>query len=242
GLLRCIETPNTVLSARHMALHRGRRFTESEGTMATATATKRPVASPKANEEAKAKAIQLCAEAYAPQPIPQPDGSTLMLCWEGRVNRAWAVWQQVKASGDNDKAQKIEEMAVALGHKMDAARAAAEKAASDYGTLVSSVGWRVEDVYPPQCQCEQCQRMVAQQEYFAAEMELYQAVSVLIEPAHERNMPALVALIDGAGDEKNRDLLWRTLKRIADAQKRYAAACKAYDQTPQWRRAMYGGD
>jgi hypothetical protein len=40
-------------------------------------------------DQARAAAVAACLAAYAPQPVKQPDGATLMLCWNGRIARAY---------------------------------------------------------------------------------------------------------------------------------------------------------
>jgi hypothetical protein len=53
-----------------------------------ATMTKAAV-TPNLIKQAEERTRQLNLLAYAPQPVAQPDGTTINLCWNGRIARAY---------------------------------------------------------------------------------------------------------------------------------------------------------
>ena len=194
---------------------------------------------PRQIAEAKEIATNLCRAAFAPQEVRQPDGSALKLCLRGRLTRAYLLAGEAQRKGDEARVARLRAGIEQLAAQVQRAEAEAQRAASDYAGLCAASGMEPEDVYPPKCGCEGCELGRRQAAYFAADAELRHAVFALLLPreAHDA-LPRLTALLDGAGDADTRDVLWRALKRIGDAQRAYADACSAFDRAPDWYRVL----
>lgn len=204
-------------------------------------ATKLPVGvvTPRQMADAKAKALELCAAAYAPQSIAQPDGSALELCWQGRIHRAFGLAEEARRAGDTARMEQIRAGIDQLSWQYGNAQTAAERAAADYAGLCASMGREPDDVYPAKCQCEGCVNADRQMAYLNADAELRHAVFRLMTPKDATDpLPHLVTLLDGAGDADTCDRLWYALKRIGDAQRAYSEACGAFGKAPDWHRVL----
>ena len=96
-----------------------------------AVAIKEPaVTTPNTLAAARRKAVDLCAAAYSPQPVAQPDGSTLLLCWNGRIARGYEKLAEARAAKQTALVQAIQETIRGLERQYAAAYNAAEEAAS----------------------------------------------------------------------------------------------------------------
>ena len=97
-------------------------------------------ATPKQIDQAQAKAQDLCRLAYAPQPVAQPDGSTLALCWSGRIARAYDKLAIARIAADGAAIRKIETALAQLQATATAAFEAAETAKCAWVAMATSAG------------------------------------------------------------------------------------------------------
>ena len=204
-----------------------------------AVLTKQPVTQTKI-DQAKQRAIAALAAAYSPQPVKQPDGPPLLLCWAGRIARAYDKLAIARIARDSKSVETLQSGINQLTARYNEAQKAAEDAAAQWAALAAAAGVTVQptDVYPPTCTCEGCQ---AAQQYQDKVQWRATYVSVLydfIAPT-SADTPPVIALLRRLRDNKNdreaSDLLWVHLRRISDAGEAYAKACKEADVRPNWR-------
>lgn len=193
-------------------------------------------------DNARAEAIRLCAEAYAPQPVPQPDGTTLALCWSGRIARGYDKLAIARIAKDEPAIRKIETALAQLQVKATEAFDAAESAKRAWQAMATAAGQTadVDAVYPPVCTCEACQANVNQFDHNMARRTYTAMLYDLCAP--NRDTPPIIELVRGAAEKGNRDQLWTLLKRVLDAGEAYIDACRAAGVSPNWRLAMYPGE
>ena len=96
--------------------------------------------------------------AYAAQPVQQPDGSTLLLCWNGRIARGY---ERLAATGGKErpKSRRSRRQSAAWKRSTTAAAVAAERLPRlIWAAIAAAAGVTVgaQEVYPPECQCEGC--------------------------------------------------------------------------------------
>ncbi len=219
--------------------------------MATATMTKAAV-TPNQIKRAEDNARQLGQLAYAPQPVPQPDGTTINLCWNGRITRAYerladarneAYKTEPKPNMKTAKVKAIEDRIAELQRAATDAQNAAEKAASEWAAMCVSAGVKCDplSVYPAQCTCDGCkaqESIMARRNAYAA---LTEATYALLAPS-SFVLPPFVELMRNAGDEHARNALWSYWKKIFDAAETYIAACKTDGVEPDWRGVLWPGE
>lgn len=207
--------------------------------MAVLTKQREPVTQTKI-DQAKQRAIAALAAAYSPQPVKQPDGPPLLLCWAGRIARAYDKLAIARIARDSKSVETLQSGINQLTARYNEAQKAAEDAAAQWAALAAAAGVTVQptDVYPPTCTCEGCQ---AAQQYQDKVQWRATYVSVLydfIAPT-SADTPPVIALLRRLRDNKNdreaSDLLWVHLRRISDAGEAYAKACKEADVRPNWR-------
>lgn len=209
-----------------------------------AVAIKEPaVTTPNTLAAARRKAVDLCAAAHSPQPVAQPDGSTLLLCWNGRIARGYEKLAEARAAKQTALVQAIQETIRGLERQYAAAYNAAEEAASTWAAMASAAGVKVEpvEVYPPRCQCEGCRMQMAVHDHNEARGAYSDALYALLAP-NSFETPPLLELLQGADADPNRERLWTYLKRIRDAGNTYIEACKAAGTRPNWRAALFPGE
>ena len=198
----------------------------------------------RAIEAAKQEAVRLLGLAYQPQPVPQPDGTTLHLCLAGRIARACDKLAAARRAGDVAAARKIEAAYTALRSQYNAATEAAERAASAWAALATAQGVTVDPVsiYPPPCRCEACVAQQAHMSHQSARDVYTNALYEAIAP-NSAMTPPLVDLVRRvkAGDKDANRQLWAHLGRIADTSDAYLAACADAQVSPNWRLALYPG-
>lgn len=203
-------------------------------------------------KQAEERARQLNLLAYAPQPVPQPDGTTINLCWNGRIARAYerlaaarieAYTATPKPNMKTAKVKAIEERIADLERGALAAHNAAEKAASDWAALCAAggIGCDPLSVYAPTCTCAGCAAQDAANARRNAYAALTEAVYGLLAPS-SFVVPPFVELMRKAEDAGARDALWRHWKRILDAAEQYIATCKADGVEPDWRGVLWPGE
>jgi hypothetical protein len=200
-------------------------------------------ATPKQLEAAKSKALDLCRMAYAPQPVPQPDGTTLMLCLSGRIGRAYDKLSMARIAGDEAAIRKIEAALAKLQVSATAAFEAAEAARSAWQAMAAAAGQAiaVDDVYPPTCTCAACAAAAAYRSHHEFR-HVYTAVLYDLLAPDTVNTPPLLELMRTVAEQDSRNQLWTLLKRVSDAGEAYLRACRAADVQPNWRLAMYPGE
>jgi len=192
---------------------------------------------------ARRKAVELCRAAYAPQPVAQPDGSTLPLCWNGRIARGYEKLAVARAERQTALIQAIQAALHGLEQQYNAAANAAETAASTWAAMAAAAGVAVEpaEVYPPPCDCEGCRIQRAYHDHNEARGAYSDALYALLAPNSFETPPILELLAD-AQNEASRDRLWTHLKRIRDLGNAYIAACMAAGTRPNWRVALFPGE
>lgn len=185
-------------------------------------------------ETAYQLAVTACAAAYSAQPVRQPDGSTLALCMAGRVSRGFDRLTAAQLAGQDTA--RLREGIDVLSKAAQKAMKDAEAAASAWASTAAAVGEQVDPLqcYPPPCACIGCQGEQQRQQVAIARAQATEALYGLLD-GYGSDAPRLLAYIDGASETKQRDLLWASLKRIADAMTAYRTACTAVGEQANWR-------
>lgn len=188
-------------------------------------------------ETAYQLAVTACNAAYSAQPVRQPDGSTVLLCWSGRIDRAFQRLADALATGQD--ATKLREGIEVLSNAARKALKESEALAVAWAATAAAVGNTVDPLqcYPPPCTCIGCQNARQRQQAAIARAEATEAIYALLD-GYGADEPRLLGYVAGAGEAGQRDLLWASLKRIADALTAYKAACIAIGEQPDWRRLL----
>jgi hypothetical protein len=184
--------------------------------------------------EAKAEAQRLAQLAYGPQPVKQPDETTLALCWAGRLHRALELANAAQQAGDATRLAAVERAIATLTVALHEADDAAQQAASDYAALCVVADRAPEELPVVTCSCVGCRAAARFHNLVNAAGGVRDAVWRLLGAA-EGEVPPLLTLVQQADDAAARERLWRQLKSIADAMTTYAATCAEYEAAPQWR-------
>lgn len=199
----------------------------------------------RAIEAAKQEAVRLLGLAYTPQPVPQPDGTTLHLCLAGRIGRAYDKLAIARRADNAAAVRKIEAAYTALRGQYNAATEAAERAASAWAAMATAQGVTVDanSIYPSPCRCEACAALQAYQSHQSARAAYTNALYEAIAP-NSAMTPPLVELVRRvkAGDKDANRQLWVYLGRITDTADAYLAACADAQVSPNWRLALYPGE
>jgi hypothetical protein len=208
--------------------------------MAVLTKQREPVTQTKI-DRAKAAAVAACAAAYSAQPVRQPDGApTLMLCWSGRIARAYDKLAIARIAREAKAIETLQNGINQLQARYNAAIKEAEDAAAQWAALASAAGVTVQptDVYPPTCTCEGCKAAQQYQDKVQWRAIYVDQLYDFIAPT-SAGTPPVIALLRRLRDNKNdreaSDLLWVHLRRISDAGEAYAKACEEADVRPNWR-------
>lgn len=189
------------------------------------------------------RAVDLCAVAYGPQPVPQPDGATLHLCWNGRIARGYERLAEARNNRDADRIRTLENAIKSLEAKYNDAANAAEAAASQWAAMAAAGGVTAQpmDCYPPQCQCDGCRMGRAWQDHNIARAQYSEALYAFLAPTSVDTPPAL-ELLQRFGSDGAKDAFWNHMKRIYETGEAYIAACKAAGVRPNWRAALFPGE
>ena len=201
--------------------------------------TKEPITQTKI-DQAKAAAVAACLAAYAPQPVKQPDGTTLQLCWNGRIARAYDKLAIARIARDTKAIDALQNGVNALTAKYNEAIKAAEDAAAQWAALAAAGGVTVQpmDVYPPTCTCEGCQAQAQYQDKVQWRAIYVTCLYDFIAPTSADTPPVIELmrrLRDNKNDKEAQDMFWVHMRRISDAGEAYAKACKDADVRPNWR-------
>lgn len=198
-----------------------------------------PAVTPAAIADAKRRAIEACAAAYSAQEVRQPDGSSLSLCWKGRIARGYEKLASSRLARDERGIEVMTEAIAGLSNRYTAAVKVAEDTASAWAAMCAAVGAACDplEVYPPPCACDGCRMQTAHQDKAAARAHYVRALYALLAPnAHD--IPPIMELgrkiQDGDPDAKRR--MNEHLQRIYEAGERYANAHAAAGTSPNWRQ------
>lgn len=193
--------------------------------------------------QTKARALHLCAIAYAPQPVPQPDGSTLHLCWNGRIVRGYERLAAARIARNEGQARILQGAIKDLEARYNAAASEAEAVASEWAAMSAVAGSpaQASEVYPPQCQCEGCRLQMTLHDHNEARWAYSDALYAFLAPTSDDTPPVLELLANFKLDEQ-RGLFWSHLRRIRDTGDAYIEACKQAGVRPNWRAAMFPGE
>ena len=203
----------------------------------TAARSNQPVTA-NAIAAAKRQAIELCAAAYSPQEVKQPDGPPLSLCFNGRIARGYEKLAAARLSRDVRAIEVMQGAIATLESKYVAAQKAAEDAAAAWAAMCAAVGAPCNpmEVYPPHCTCEGCRLQTQHQDKATARARYAQALYALLAP-NSFDLPPIMELgrkiQEGDADARRR--LTEHLQRIYEAGEQYASAHAAAGTSPNWR-------
>lgn len=215
-----------------------------------AVLVKEPTTNTQRVDAARAAAVAALTAAYLPHAVAQPDGPPLMLCWSGRIARAYdklaAAREDAKRRGQPDDAtvKAIEAAIRKLEASRSAAASAAEDAASTWAALATAAGQSIDpaSIYPPACTCDGCKTAALWHDHNEARGKYSDALYALLAP-NSSDRPPLYELLEAFGKgEQERDRFWAAMKTIYDTAGAYAAACKAAGVQPNWRAALWPGE
>jgi len=196
-------------------------------------------------DQAKAAAVRLLALAYLPQPVRQPDGTTIHLCLAGRLARGQDKLAIARRAGDAKSVAILEGALKQLRALTEQAHSAAENAAATWAAMAAAQGLNVDpvSVYPPTCTCAECMLQQNYQSHQSA-MNIYTTMLYDLVAPNSRTTPPIIDLMRRAraGDDEAKRQIWRYLDRILDAGNTYMAACDAASVSPNWRLALYPGE
>lgn len=204
-----------------------------------AVMTKEPITQTRI-DQAKAAAVAACLAAYAPQPVKQLDGTTLQLCWNGRIARAYDKLAIARIARDTKAIEALQNGVNALTAKYAEAQKAAEDAAAQWAALAAAGGVTVQptDVYPPTCTCEGCKAARQYQDKVQWRAVYVNCLYDFIAPT-SADTPPVIELMRRLRNDKNdkeaQDRFWAHMRRISDAGEAYARACADADVRPNWR-------
>ncbi len=192
---------------------------------------------------AKEDAVRLCEIAYAPHPVKQPDGTSLLLCWNGRIVRGYERLAAARIARDAKTIDVLTKAIAGLEGQYNEAARAAERAASTWAAMAATAGATVSatDCYPPACQCEGCVLQRTLHDHNEARGAYSDALYALMAP-NEQDIPPILTILAGASEVEQRDRLWTYLRRIRDTGDAYIEACKQAGVRPNWRAAMFPGE
>ena len=202
------------------------------------TVKERPAVTPNAIAQAKARAVELSLAAYAPQPVKQPDGSVLSLCWKGRIARGYERLAAARAKRDAKTIETLQEAIRSLTAKAAAAQNAAEEAASTWAAMCAAVGQSCDpmEVYAPPCTCEGCRMEAAYMDKAEARAKYVTALYDLLAPT-SFDLPPFMELgrLIQAGDQEAQKRMTAYWRRIYEAGVQYIEAHRAAGTRPNWR-------
>ena len=194
---------------------------------------------PRAIEQAKARAIELMREAYCAKPVPI-EGQLQLICLSGRIARGYDKLAIARRSDNAAAVKKLEAGVKMLTDQYQAATKAAEMAASDWAALAAAVGVTVNpmDVYQPACECETCQANAKRANQFDMR-DVYRDVVFDFLAPNSFDVPPALLLIRDAKSPEARDRIWAHLKRIADCGEAYIKDCADRGVQPNWRSVLF---
>lgn len=191
-------------------------------------------------DQAKAAAIAACAAAYSPQPVKQPDGPPLLLCWAGRIARAYDKLAIARIARDSKSVETLQSGINQLTARYNEAVKMAEDAAAQWAALAAAAGVTVQptDVYPPTCTCEGCRAAQQYQDKVQWRATYVSTLYDFIAPTSADTPPVIELmrqLRNNKNDKEAQDRFWTHMRRISDAGEAYAKACAEAGVRPNWR-------
>lgn len=186
-------------------------------------------------EEAEEQAKRLMALAYAPHSVAQADGSTLSLCYAGRIHRAYQMRQVAIEAGDTGKAQTY---AAAIEKLIDMAQHAykiAEDADVLYQGMCAVKGVEAHNTTPPDCECVGCLEKNKGWRMSHAMEGVRKAAWTFLGDDGEGQPPIINLFRKARSDEKARDMIWRHLLSITDSMQCYMDECGKVGERPNWK-------
>lgn len=204
-----------------------------------AVLTKQPVTKTKIGQ-AKATAVAACLAAYSAQPVKQPDGTTLQLCWSGRIARAYDKLAIARIAREAKAIETLQNGINQLTARYNAAIKEAEDAAAQWAALAAAAGVTVQptDVYPPTCTCEGCRAAQQYQDKVQWRATYVSTLYDFIAPTSADTPPVIELmrqLRNNKNDKEAQDRFWTHMRRISDAGEAYAKACAEAGVRPNWR-------
>ena len=193
--------------------------------------------------QARARAGELCSLAYAAQPVPQPGGAVLRLCWSGRIARGYERLAAARIAKNEAQVRILQNAIKGLEEQYNAAAKDAEAAASEWAALAAVAGETVNgsDVYPPQCACEGCKAQMALHDHNEARGAYSDALYAFLAPT-SADTPPILELLRAFKLDESRGLFWSHLRKIYETGNAYAEACRQAGVRPNWRAAMFPGE
>lgn len=191
-------------------------------------------------DQAKATAVAACAAAYSPQPVKQPDGPPLLLCWAGRIARAYDKLAIARLARDVKAIEALQSGVNQLTARYSEAIKTAEDAAAQWAALAAAAGVTVQptDVYPPTCTCEGCRAAQQYQDKVQWRATYVSTLYDFIAPTSADTPPVIELmrqLRNNKNDKEAQDRFWVHMRRISDAGEAYAKACADAGVQPNWR-------
>lgn len=185
---------------------------------------------------AKAEAAELVALAYLPQPVPQPDGTSMQLCWWGRLHRGMLMASDALIAGDSNRVALLESALKKIEAQAVESKSKAEQAIQKYNAVCGLMGETAENLYPPDCTCDGCRLSAQNHRMMAAMGNARDALYRLVMPgADSQELPLVISLIKTADQLASRDRMWAILKQLADNLEEFADASKKLGQpAPKW--------
>ena len=191
-------------------------------------------------DQAKQRAIAALAAAYSPQPVKQPDGPPLLLCWAGRIARAYDKLAIARIARDSKSVETLQSGINQLTARYNEAVKMAEDAAAQWAALAAAAGVTVQptDVYPPTCTCAGCQAAQQYQDKVQWRATYVSTLYDFIAPTSADTPPVIELmrqLRTNKNDKEAQDRFWVHMRRISDAGEAYAKACAEAGVRPNWR-------
>lgn len=183
-----------------------------------------------AQTTAKTTAKQLVQVAYGAQPVRQPDGTTLALCYTGRLHRAYRMLADATAAGDAVKAATLQGGIDRLAALADEAMRKADEAVIAYSALATAAGNEPDDLSLPDCMCAGCKEAGKVHRIGSAMGRVRQVVWDFMGDDGD-GAPEVVTLVS-KGDAS---AVQRRLQSVVAAMQDYIEACKQHDVAPNWR-------
>jgi hypothetical protein len=191
-------------------------------------------------EEAESDAKRLMQEAYGLHDVPQADGSSVQLCYAGRLHRAYQMRSAALLAGDASKAQRLTSGIENLLRTAEKAQKAAEDADVLYQGMCATKGIEAANTTPPDCECAGCTDKNKGWRMAAAAGNVRKAAWSFLGDVEGNGEPPFIGLFRKASqDKKANDLLWRHWLQIADSMQVYMDECSKAGEKPDWRKELW---
>lgn len=179
---------------------------------------------------AREAALSLHALAYGAQPVKQPDGTVKMLCWSGRIDRAYRLLatERGRSSSKPERIEAIEQgirqLTIVGKRAMDDAQAAID---AYVALVVGSGGTPVQ--FELNCGCEGCVEGKLRDTLWEAEAVMRKSVWALFMPAVDDSWALpVIAMGDNAG----------LIQSAIEAIRAFVEASRKAGIPPDWRDSL----